>query len=97
MGKVPSGLKKLSMENSGLDFAGGNGYLSEKIRNVQDEFFGLFPADAGIGDGFAEAFFVDLTGTVLQITFDHEAFEDLRDVGIVTTAMQNLFANTGLF
>ena len=69
----------------------------QQFRHVVDEAFGFFPAQAGVGDGFAICAFTDLLIAVFDIAFNHQAFDQLLDVSLMFAAVDDVLGDTDLF
>ena len=62
-----------------------------------NEFFGLFPAEAGVGDRFSVNSTAGFLAAVFDITFDHEAFYHFCNVAVIFSAVHNFVGNSDLF
>ena len=63
--------------------------LNNLICEAVNKFFGLFPAEAGVGDRFTVNALTDLLCTVFDVAFDHETLDQLLDIGILTATLHN--------
>ena len=54
-------------------------HLSQ-VCDFEDEAFGLFPAEAGVGDALAVGALADFLVAVLDIRFYHQTLEDAEDI-----------------
>ncbi len=62
----------------GKGFSGGfGGCGSDPFRNFQNEPPGIFPAQAGVGDGFAVGTFADFLAAFFNVAFDHDAPDEV--------------------
>ena len=52
------------------------------FRNIVNEPFRIFPAEAGVRDGFSVDAAADLLAAFLQITFHHNALHKFMDICI---------------
>ena len=68
----------------------------QQLRYVVNESFGLFPAKAGVGNGFSEDMLLGLTSTVLKVALDHKPLDELSYVGRITAAVKYLLGNSDL-
>ena len=64
--------------------------LLQQVGHVVDELFGLFPAQAGVGDGLSIDALANLLAAVLQIAFDHDALDHGFQLSIVPAAVKHL-------
>ena len=69
----------------------------ELICDLEDEFFGFFPAEAGVGDRLSVDVLAYFLRAVLDIAFDHETLDELLDLGTVAHTMEYLLCDTYLF
>lgn len=73
-------------------------FLSSKLfGKFENQFFGILPAEAGIGDRFSVDSAVGGLRTFLDIRFDHKPLDDGFDVGGLAHAVQHFFCDTRLF
>ena len=70
--------------------------LFERIGNFKYKLFGLFPAEAGIGYGFAVFVIAYFLRSVHKIAFYHQALDQLSYVGIEIAGFNNVFGNSYL-
>ena len=70
--------------------------FSHKFCELEDKGAALFPAEAGVGDGFAVDAFADLLATIFDVALDHEAFHDAGDVRGVAAAGHDVFSDADL-
>lgn len=62
-----------------------------------DQSFGLFPAQAGIGDRFSVAVPVYVLGAIFDVTLDHQALDQFFDLRRISAAVHDVFADIDLF
>ena len=67
------------------------------VCKVVNKVLGLFPAKAGVCDGFSVDSAVGFLTAVLDIAFDHKAFYHFCDVAVISAAIHNFMGNTDLF
>ena len=70
--------------------------MSDEVSNIENQFFGFLPADAGVGNGLAVDVLTDFLAAVFQVAFDHEALEHTLDVAVVAAGVEDVFADPGL-
>ena len=73
-------------------------YLSclQFFRQVKQQSFRLFPAQAGVGNRFAIDAVMHALSTVLDIAFNHQALDDSVDVRVQLTGMHDILSNANL-
>ena len=69
---------------------------SHQFRELEDKGAALFPAEAGVGDGFAVDAFADLLTAIFDVALDHEAFHDAGDDRGVAAAGHDVFGDADL-
>lgn len=67
-----------------------------KISNIINEPFGIFPAKAGVRNGLAVGMLGNLLVALDEITLDHDALDELVDVGIVLAGVHDFAHNANL-
>ena len=70
--------------------------FSHKFCELEDKGAALFPAEAGVGDGFAIDAFADLLTAIFDVALDHEAFHDAGDIRGVAAAGHDVFGDADL-
>lgn len=57
------------------------GVILHLFRKLENQFFGILPAEARIGNGFAVHAAVGRLRALFDVGLDHQAFDDCTDVG----------------
>lgn len=71
--------------------------ISAEFCNGIDEFFGIFPAKAGVCDRFAvNVVRTDFLASFYQVTFNHNAFYQITDIRGDQTTVEYFFYNANL-
>ena len=71
--------------------------ILKAVGDFVDEVLALFPAEAGVGDGFAVFLTVGGLAAVNQIRFHHESLDQFGDAFVMAHAVQYLGGNARLF
>ena len=64
--------------------------------DIVNESFRLCPTEAGVSDGLTVYAFTDLLCAVLDVAFDHEALDELVDIGILAAYLTAEAEDQGL-
>ena len=70
--------------------------MSKSLGDLIQEALGIFPAQAGVGDGFAIAVFADLLASWFNVAFNHDTLDKVMDVRGMAAAVQNLLDDADL-
>ena len=72
------------------------GLQSDQLRQLQDQPFGVGPADAGVGDGFAVDAAAHDLATGFQVALHHEALDQALEVRVLAAGVEDLLADAPL-
>ena len=68
-----------------------------KVCEVEEEAFGLFPAEAGVGDGASVDVFAGFLAAVLDVRLYHQTLYEFADELALAGAVENLLGYAALF